>query len=36
MYGGLWDISFCNRGMNAKEIFHAAVAYTQPIGSAAP
>jgi hypothetical protein len=33
MYGGLWDISKCNTGMSAREIYHASVAYGQPIGS---
>lgn len=36
MYGGNWDISFCNIGMTQREIYHAGVAYDRPIGSAAP
>lgn len=36
MYGGLWDISYCNSGMSAREKYHASVAYDRPIGSPAP
>lgn len=36
MYGGLWDISLCNTGMTAREIYHAGVAYDRPIGSSPP
>jgi len=36
MYGQAWDIKFCNAGMSAREKYHAAVAYDQPIGTRAP
>ena len=36
MYKGLWDVSFCNIGMTARERYHAGLAYDRPIGSIAP
>ena len=36
MYGGMWDYSFCNYGMSAREKYHASLAYDRPIGSSAP
>lgn len=36
MWGGTWPASQCEMGMNDREIFHAKVAYNQPLGSLDP
>lgn len=36
MWGSTWPISQCEMGMSAREKYHAAVAYTRPIGSPSP
>lgn len=36
MWGGTFPASQCELGMNAREKYHASIAYGMPIGSPAP